>query len=46
MCIKTTSVPSEAAPDYNTAKLVSESQSGYAVAILDVYGYTSYEEGE
>ena len=46
LSIKTTTVPSSPAPDYNTGKLVCESQTGWGFAILDVYGYTSYEEGE
>lgn len=46
LSIKTTTVPSGTAPDYNTGKLVCESQTGWGFAILDVYGYTSYEEGE
>lgn len=47
LVVKTTTVPSGTTTAYNTAKLECEKQSGLAVAILDVYGYTSYdEEGE
>lgn len=42
--IKTTTVPSSTTTSYNVAKLECEKQSGLAVAILDVYGYTSYDE--
>lgn len=44
--IKTTTPPTGTTTAYNTAKLNCEKNSGFAVAILDVYGYTSYEEGE
>ena len=45
LCIKTTLVPTGTTTNYNVAKLECEKNSGLAVAILDVYGYTSYDEG-